>query len=149
MDMTRYAGTEQNLIPNNAQNAVNAYGQEPSKGYKGVNYDSGIGTNWPRMNSGPEAPGPGAMTNYTPLPTNATHGAIGGAPGYADYPPANYQYHYDRDRSIEVDMEMRRRARAVGVPVKMTTPADYGFPGSILGLPPIVTPPPRLTPFDM
>jgi len=75
------------------------------------------------------------MTTYTPLPTNAAHGAIGGTPGYPKYPPENCQYHYDRGCSIEFDMEMKRRARAVGVPGKMTTPADYGFPGSILDLP--------------
>lgn len=138
VDMTWYAGTNDNVIPPNVDAVANVYGfEDPSDTYKGVDYDRGIGTNWPRMNKGY---GHSIIRdNYTGLPLNATHGAIGGCPGYSGkQQPNGYSYTRDRRASIEADQAIRRAANKAGVPIEVLNEDDYGFPKSQSQLPPIM-----------
>lgn len=86
--------------------------------------DSPFGKNWPRITSGKKRDDP----NYVVMPMNCTHGAIGGCPGYSDDTPNGYRYDLDRKGSIDADTAVRTKAQQCGVPIKVLSPDDYGFP---------------------
>jgi hypothetical protein len=77
-----------------------------------------------------------SKTNVTNMPREATHGAIGGTPGYSP-DTSLQQYNWTRDvaLSIEVDSTMRRIAHELGVPINVIGDSAYGFPASQSGLP--------------
>jgi hypothetical protein len=62
----------------------------------------------------------------------ATHGAIGGCPGYSQFwsVPVGYDYPHDRRMSILADISMRSSAEAVGVPIRVLSSVEYGFSSS-------------------
>jgi hypothetical protein len=63
---------------------------------------------------------------------NASHGAIGGTPGYnddnLDPPDGQYNYGEDRRNSILADRDVRAGMRAAGIDVPDHPDPWYGFP---------------------
>jgi hypothetical protein len=63
---------------------------------------------------------------------NASHGAIGGTPGYnednLDPPDGHYDYTKDVENSILADRDVRAGMRAAGIDVPDHPDAWYGFP---------------------
>jgi hypothetical protein len=76
------------------------------------------------------------MTN---LALEATHGAIGGTPGYSPSEPANYNFSYDIQMSVKTDTTMRTIASGLGVPINVIASSSYGFPSTQSQLPAIRT----------
>lgn len=150
VDMTYFAGTSKNYVPPNVEEAVVIYGEEPKKSnetfqlgasqyahYCGVDFDSGIETNWPRMKHGET---PGSKTRCVKVAMNATHAAIGGCPGYSSCEPSPYHYEYDRACSIKADILMRKAAKSAGCPIPVISSGQYGFPLDQSQLPPVKEP---------
>lgn len=138
VDMTPFAGNIDNRCAK-AQTVVMGYGIDKSKSFNGagvltskINKHNMDWKNWKRMKMGPL----GGHSDLTRLPLDASHGAIGGCPGYGYLRGSpDYDYPSDRLASIQVDQQMRARAIAVGVPVKPKNAADYGFPLTLPAFP--------------
>ena len=125
----------QNQVSDNVQNAVWIHGKEYVGGGP-VDYDSGswMWYNWPRINVEWNS----STTKMTNLELSATHGAIGGAPGYSpDTTLGNYNFRFDVGASIRADWTMRSVAQSVGVPIPVLQDSDYGFPRQQSDLPQI------------
>ncbi len=60
---------------------------------------------------------------------NASHGSIGGTPGYNDgQEGADYDYVIDRKNSILADQIMRAGLLAEGIDIVLIDDDEYGFP---------------------
>jgi RHS repeat-associated protein len=145
VDMTFYDGPtlsegfgSQSWVPGNVKNAVWVHGVESPGGHF-RDYDDGspFWFDWPRMNLSWH----GAKTNMHDVPLQATHGAIGGTPGYSPDKLRGYNFRLDRDRSIEADTRVRQIAASVGVPIPVIPATAYGFPERQSDLPPIAPAP--------
>jgi RHS repeat-associated protein len=121
-----------NEVTFNVENVVWAYGHE-ELGFNSwadggnVDYDSGswFWLNWPRM----KLLWTKDATQMFKLPIEATHGAIGGTPGYSpDTSLQDYSWKDDIERSIQVDTLMRSTAASVGITIRTLSPQEYGFP---------------------
>ncbi|MEQ1828487.1 MAG: RHS repeat-associated core domain-containing protein [Pirellula sp.] len=139
VDMTFYDGPtlsegygSQNWVTGNVATVVWLHGVEGGS-LNRRDYDSGSAPwyNWPRMDLTWNT----AKTRVINLPMEATHGAIGGTPGYSPDNLALYNFKLDRDRSIEADTRMRQEASRVGVPISVLPASAYGFPDQSTGLP--------------
>jgi len=90
----------------------------------GMNWDY---RDWPRVTP--------LLTAYEPtdlqrLYPDASHGSIGGAPGYSWTEPSTYQYITDREKSILSDRWIREGLNSKGFVLKVLTDVEYGFPGT-------------------
>jgi RHS repeat-associated protein len=139
VDMTLFdpsgAWGTHDFISSNVQNVVWAHGVEDSTGsMRDYDEESAFYYNWPRIQTRW-----GGTTRMTNLALEATHGAIGGTPGYSPSEPENYNYSYDIQMSVKTDTAMRTIASGLGVPINVIASSSYGFPSTQSQLPAIRT----------
>jgi pimeloyl-ACP methyl ester carboxylesterase len=118
-------------IPWNVQHTFVATGVNGDRGYRDYDEDSPLWFNWPRISVvAPHAESHAVTQSFVVNEYPATHGAIGGTPGYTPDPSMDHRYNYahDKEQSIKVDTELRTAARNAGVPINVLSPSDYGFP---------------------
>jgi hypothetical protein len=119
----------QSTIPSNVQTAISIGGKKEGVFESEVDYDNGgmPWYNWTRMEIRASQ-----QTNATISKIGATHGAIGGCPGYSPFwsVPVGYNYQHDAKMSITVDKSIRSKAASVGVPIRVLGDAEYGFPNN-------------------
>jgi len=139
VDMTLFdpsgAWGTHDFISSNVQNVVWAHGVEDSTGsMRDYDEESFFYYNWPRIQTRW-----GGTTRMTNLALEATHGAIGGTPGYSPSEPTNYNYSHDIQMSVKTDTTMRTIASGLGVPISVISSPSYGFPSTQSQLPAIRT----------
>jgi hypothetical protein len=116
----------QNVISSNVKTAVAIIGKKEGVFGSEVDYDNGSAPwyNWTRMDIQWNR-----QTSAKIEKLGATHGAIGGCPGYSPFwsVPIGYDYPHDRRMSILADRSMRSSAEAAGVPIRVLSSLEYGF----------------------
>jgi RHS repeat-associated protein len=143
VDMTffdNYSGLSSDpyRVPWNVEHTFVAVGVDGLSNCRDYDDDSPFWFNWPRIRVRQPYRSSEALTrSFKVSEYEATHGAIGGTPGYSPDPSIDrtYNYRHDVEQSIRVDTDMRTAARAAGVPVAQLAPSQYGFPSTRSSLP--------------
>ena len=115
-------------VPSNVKRAVAVLSSHKPSRNETMGYDYNkycqLWQDWPRFQA---SAADATATNVTIERRRATHGAIGGCPGYSGPTVLPYDYVYGADKfnSEESDRTVRGVAIAAGVPVSQV--GDYGF----------------------